>query len=93
MLEMHNPPHPGLLVREWLGTMPVAQAAAKLHISRDTLSRILHGKTAVSAEMAIRLAAATGMRPKLWLDLQAQYDLWQASQKSRPLIEPFERVA
>ena len=33
------------------------------------------------------------MRPKLWLDLQTQYDLWQASRKRRPKVEAFERVA
>jgi addiction module HigA family antidote len=73
--------------------MPISHAAAKLYVSRDTLSRILNGKTAISADMALRLSEATGMRAKLWLDLQVQYDLWQASRKRRPKVEQFERVA
>jgi addiction module HigA family antidote len=73
--------------------MPVARAAARLHISRVTLSRILDGKSSISADLALRLSEATGMRPKLWLDLQTQYDLWQASRKRRPKVEAFERVA
>jgi addiction module HigA family antidote len=93
MPEMYNPPHPGLFLREWLGDMPVARAAGRLHISRVTLSRILDGKSSISADLALRLSEATGMRPKLWLDLQTQYDLWQASRKRRPKVEAFERVA
>ena len=93
MPEMFNPPHPGLFLREWLSEMPVTRAAARLHVSRVTLSRILDGKSPISADLALRLSDATGMRPKLWLDLQTQYDLWQASRKHRPRVESFERVA
>ena len=60
MPEMYNPPHPGLFLREWLGDMPVARAAASLHISRVTLSRILDGKSSISADLALRLSEATG---------------------------------
>ncbi len=41
MAQMFNPAHPGRVLREWLGEMQVAEAAARLHISRVTLSRIL----------------------------------------------------
>ena len=93
MTEMYNPPHPGQLVREWLGQMPISHAAERLHVSRDLLSRIVHGKSAITADMALRLSDATGMRPKLWLDLQTQYDLWHASRTVRPRIQPFDQVA
>ena len=36
---MYNPPHPGELLREYLGTMPVGEAAKRLHVARSTLSR------------------------------------------------------
>ena len=52
---MHNPPHPGLVLREYLGSLPVTKAAAHLRITRVTLSRVLNGKAGISASMAIRL--------------------------------------
>jgi addiction module HigA family antidote len=55
---MRNPPHPGLVLREYLGDLAVTKAVAHLRITRVTLSRVLNGKAGVSAAMAIRLAAA-----------------------------------
>jgi plasmid maintenance system antidote protein VapI len=44
---MHNPPHPGLVLREYLGDVPVTKAAAHLRITRVTLSRVLNGKAGI----------------------------------------------
>lgn len=93
MRQMFNPAHPGKILREWLGEMPVSEAAARLHVSRVTLSRILNGRAGISAEMSLRLADALGTSPTLWIDLQTQYDLWRASRKRRPRIELFKQVA
>ena len=57
---MHNPPHPGLVLREYLAGVGVSEAAAHLRVTRVTLSRVLNGKAGISAAMAIRLAAALG---------------------------------
>ena len=54
-MRMHNPPHPGLVLREYLGDTTVSSAAAHLRITRVTLSRVLNGKAGISATMAIRL--------------------------------------
>lgn len=79
-MRMHNPPHPGEVIREFFGSMSVSAAAKHLGVSRVTLSRVLNGKAAVSPEMAVRLAAAFGTSsPEVWLGMQAQYDLWQLS--------------
>jgi antitoxin HigA-1 len=93
MRQMYNPAHPGRVLREWLGDMRVSEAAARLHVSRVTLSRILNGKAGISAEMSLRLSQALGTSPALWIDLQTQYDLWQASRKRRPKIQFFKKVA
>jgi antitoxin HigA-1 len=83
-MPMHNPPHPGEIIREFLGEMSVSAAAKHLGVSRVTLSRVLNGKAAVSSEMAVRLAAAFGTSsPEVWLGLQAQYDLWQIRKRNR----------
>jgi addiction module HigA family antidote len=86
-MRMHNPPHPGKVLREYLGTMTVTEAAKHLKVYRTALSRILNGYAGISAEMALRLSEALGTSPELWIGMQSQYDLWQAShQHGRPRI-------
>jgi len=64
-MRMHNPPHPGLVLREYLGDMAVSTAAKHLWVTRVTLSRVLNGKAGISASMALRLGAALGTSPDL----------------------------
>jgi addiction module HigA family antidote len=89
MATMYNPAHPGKLLREYLGSMQVGEAAKRLRIARSTLSRLLNGRTSFTASMALRLADALGTEPEVWLDLQQQYDLWHASRRKRPKVERF----
>ncbi len=78
---MHDPPHPGGIVRrrclEPLG-LTVTRAAEGLGVTRQALSELLDGRTGVSVEMAIRLSKAFGSTPETWLRMQMAYDLWQA---------------
>ena len=75
---MHNPPHPGEVLREWLAEISVTEAAKRLNVTRAALSRILNGKVAISAEMDLRLSKALGTTPGSWYAMQADYDIWQA---------------
>lgn len=78
---MHNPPHPGEVLREgWLTPLELSVTAAADHfgIARKTLSEILNGQAGISAPMALRLSQALGTTAEHWLTLQAHYDLWQA---------------
>ena len=92
-MTMYNPPHPGELRREYLGSMQVGLAAKKLRVARSTLSRLLNGRASFTAVMALRLADAFGTEPGMWLDLQQQCDLWHAAQRKRPKVEKFSRAA
>lgn len=93
MSRMHNPPHPGLTLRDdvlpALG-MTVTDAAQALGVARPTLSRVLNGVAAVSPEMALRLERWLGVehggRADIWLGMQAAYDLWTAEQKAKTVI-------
>ncbi len=84
-MRMHNPPHPGEILREFciepLG-LSVTRAAKALGVSRKTLSAILNGRAGISPEMAIRLSKAFGTSAESWLNQQVQYDLWLAEQNS-----------
>lgn len=88
-MRMHNPAHPGRILREYLGDLSVTEAAFRLGITRVALSRILNGSAGISADMALRLRDALGTSAEFWVNLQAQYDLWQAEQKPRPTVIAF----
>ena len=81
-----HPPHPGEVLRGYLGGMSVAGAAKHLGVTRAALSRILNGHAGISAQMALRLSDALATGPELWMGMQLQYDLWQASQGEREKI-------
>jgi addiction module HigA family antidote len=92
-MRMHIPPHPGRVLREYLGDIGVSTAAAHLRVTRVTLSRVLNAKAGISANMALRLAAALGTSPELWMNMQSQYDLWQAKKGRQPAVRRFPRMA
>jgi addiction module HigA family antidote len=85
-MRMFDPPHPGNVLKDYLGGTTVTAAAAHLGVSRVALSRILNGSAAISADMALRLADALGTSPELWIGMQSQYDLWKAAKKRRPKV-------
>lgn len=91
-MRMHNPPHPALIIKEdilpELG-LSVTEAAKQLGVNRVTLSRLLNGKSSITADMALRLSLWLGKdspTPESWLHQQANYDLWLARQKPQPAI-------
>ncbi len=82
MSKMHNPPHPGDVLREYLpDTLTLVEVAARLGVTRQALSAVLNGRAGISAEMAVRLSKALGTSADLWLGLQMQYDLSQVMKK------------
>ena|ERR1700722_11785321 len=84
-MAMHNPPHPGEIIREDclkpLG-VSVTAAAAWLGVSRQSLSELLNGRNGVSAEMAIRLEKAGWGNAETWLGVQLAHDLWHAKRRA-----------
>lgn len=90
MNRMHNPPHPGEILKTdvlpELG-MSVTAAAEHLGMSRVALSRVLNGRAAVSADLALRLSDWLPPSAESWLRMQAAHDLWRASRKRRPKVK------
>jgi antitoxin HigA-1 len=87
-----NPPHPGELLSElWFKPLglSVTAAAAQLKVSRKTLSEIVNGRSAISAEMALRLELAFGKSAESWLAHQSAFDLWQLQGRRQHLgVQP-----
>lgn len=65
--------------------------ASILGISRKTLSKIINKRGAITPDMALRLSRAFDTTPDLWLNLQKNFDLWQAEQTSKDWekVKPF----
>ena len=99
MTRMHNPPHPGEVLRDGVFAdtgITVTEFAKRLGVTRVALSRVLNGKAAISADMAVRLAAALGGRAESWLHMQANYDLsiaMKALKRKVAKITPLKRAA
>ena len=91
--EMYNPAHPGLVLRDYLGNHNITHVAKHIGVSRVTLSKILNCRTGITADMSLRLSAALGTNPSFWLDMQTNYDLWQARSRKRPRIRPLKIAA
>jgi addiction module HigA family antidote len=89
-MQMYDPSHPGLLIEDMMGDRTVTELAKHLKVTRANLSRIINGKASISAEMALRLEAAFGVKADLWLRLQIQRDLWVASRKKRVKVKRLE---
>ena len=83
---MHNPPHPGEVLADTVlatGGLTVSEFARRLGVSRVALSRVVNGRAAISADMALRLAEALGGSAESWLHMQVAHDLWRASKRRR----------
>ena len=84
-MNLHNPAHPGELLTGWFKDLSASMAAFAAHIgiSREMLSRVLHGHAAMSADMDLRFSEALGTSPGYWLVLQTQRDLLTAHQTAK----------
>jgi len=81
-----QPTHPGRIIKEdYLVSLSltVTDIANTLGVSRKTLSKIINERGAITPDMALRLARAFDTSPDLWLNLQKNYDLWQAENASK----------
>lgn len=79
------PAHPGRIIKNHHLdplSMTITELADVLGVSRKTVSKIVNEHGAIRPDMALRLSRAFHTSPDLWLNLQKNYDLWHALQKS-----------
>ena len=89
-MRMHNPAHPGEILRELYLTplaITITQAATALGVTRKHVSAIVNARAPITPDMAMRLAKALATEPELWVNLQAQYDLWAVRKKTLPKVK------
>ena len=63
--------------------LSVTKAAENLQVSRKQLSEVVNEGASISAEMAVRLENAFGVKAEFWLDMQKAYDIWKVKQSGR----------
>ena len=93
MTRMHNPPHPGEVLRDGVFTgtgNTVTAFAQRIGVTRVTLSNVLNGKNGVSAELAERPAAALGGSAESWLHMQNQHDLAASERALKKIVAKIE---
>lgn len=95
-MEMMTPLHPGLVIRESLEDLglSISEAAKGLGISRQQLHNLIAGRSAIGAEVALRLEMALGSTADNWLRMQAAFDLAQIRRSTPPIeVKRFEAVS
>lgn len=88
--------HPGELMREILSEhlkLPIAEAARRMRISRPSLYAVLNGNGGVTADMALRFGKLVGGAPELFVQMQAQYDLFEARTRLAKTLRQIEPVS
>jgi len=97
-MRMHNPLHPGRIIKVAIEAIPMSVTgfAAHIGVSRATLSRVLNGRAGVAPEMSIKVSEAFEQdSPEIWFNLQNDYDFWQAvnAKAGRRKVEPLQAAA
>jgi addiction module HigA family antidote len=93
---MHSPAHPGSILLEMYIKplhVTITEAANALGVSRKHLSSIINGHSAVTPDMAMRLAVVFETEAELWVNLQSQHDLWTVRQEVAPKLKPLRQAA
>mgnify|MGYP003530661241 CR=1 FL=1 len=76
-MPMKQPVHPGKLIKHSIEAsgLSLTDAAKRLGVTRQTLSRVINGRTSLSPEMAVRVSKAFGSTVEHWMRMQLAYDL------------------
>jgi len=91
---MYNPPHPGEVIREFLGDMTITAAAEHLGVGQGTFSRVLNGKARLSGDMALRIEKAFGVKMDTLMRMQSAYEIAQTRKREKQIrVERVLRAA
>jgi antitoxin HigA-1 len=88
--------HPGeVLLEEFLVPLDISQnaLARAADVPPRRINEIVLGKRGITADTALRLAAALGTSERFWLGLQADYDLEEARHALGKKLDHIQRIA
>ncbi len=94
-MAMKNPVHPGKIIKHSIEAsgLNITDAAKRLGVTRQTLSRVTNEKTSLSPEMAVRVSKAFGLTTGHWMRLQLAYDLAQVEKTAKTIkVKRFPKV-
>lgn len=89
------PAHPGAVLKGlYLDELPMTESefAQRIGVSGRTLSQLVNGRRSITPEMALRLSRALNTEPKLWINLQSNYDTWQLTHAKPRLLAQLQRI-
>ncbi|MBU6376103.1 MAG: HigA family addiction module antidote protein [Bdellovibrionales bacterium] len=81
-----RPTHPGeILSEEFLRPLGISQTKLAAHLgwAHAKINEIVNGKRGVTAETALAFSDAFGTSAEFWINLQMNYDLWEAQQEHK----------
>jgi addiction module HigA family antidote len=86
-MPMKQPAHPGKLIKHSIEAsgLSLTDAAKRLGVTRQTLSRVINGRTSLSPEMAVRVSKAFGSTVEHWMRMQLAYDLAAVEKTARAI--------
>ncbi len=90
---LRAPTTPGeILKEEFLIPVETTQGELAAHLGSDVkvINRIVNGRVGVSAEVALKLAAALNTSPEFWLNAQKAVDLYKVARKIKQLPKPLK---
>ncbi len=94
-MAMKNPVHPGKIIKHSVEAsgLSISDAAERLGVTRQTLSRVTNEHTSLSPEMAVRVSKAFGSSVEHWMRMQMAYDLAKAEKTAKTIkVKPFPVV-
>ena len=89
MAQLLDPIPPGeILLEEFLRPLAISQnqLAREIDVPVSRIAAILKGTRAITADTALRLSQYFGTSAEMWVQMQANHDLWQARQLGRPKV-------
>jgi antitoxin HigA-1 len=98
MNEWKNPIHPGEILADELEEIhiTISQLAQRIHVSEETLARIVQGDANLTGDIALKLGRFFNTGPELWMNLQKAYELDVARENLANILEeiiPYQPVS
>lgn len=90
---VHDPLHPGVvMLKDSLKPFDIEpdDLAKRLGVAPSVIDQLIAGKSSITADLALRLSVVLQGSAESWLQLQTNYDFWQAQQDFTAHLTPYD---